>query len=110
MERTARGKHEGGDAAWEEERLKSYKVSELRLVEIQESLCKEVDRGQDHCHKLAGEHDLVLEEWWSVYQETHPDLHRWFCVEKLSVCCPEDHYGPNCDKCTDCNGNGRHFP
>jgi hypothetical protein len=31
MERTARGKFEGGDAAWEEERLGSYSRSEVRL-------------------------------------------------------------------------------
>ncbi|XP_017772120.1 PREDICTED: cysteine-rich with EGF-like domain protein 1, partial [Nicrophorus vespilloides] len=36
MERTEKGKFEGGDAAWEEEKLKSYSKSEIRLVEIQE--------------------------------------------------------------------------
>jgi hypothetical protein len=47
MERTARGKFEGGDAAWEEERLGSYSHSELRLVEIQEKLCSDVEKGKD---------------------------------------------------------------
>lgn len=47
MERTARGKFEGGDAAWEEERLGSYSRSEVRLVEIQEKLCSSVERGKD---------------------------------------------------------------
>jgi hypothetical protein len=47
MERTARGKFEGGDAAWEEERLGSYSRSEVRLVEIQEKLCTNVERGRD---------------------------------------------------------------
>ena len=46
MEDTARGKFEGGDTAWEEEKMKSYKNSEIRLVEIQEKLCNEVVRGQ----------------------------------------------------------------
>ena len=46
MEKTERGKFEGGDTAWEEEKMKSYKVSEVRLIEVQEHLCKEVDRGQ----------------------------------------------------------------
>jgi hypothetical protein len=47
MERTARGKFEGGDAAWEEERLGSYSRSEVRLIEIQEKLCINVERGKD---------------------------------------------------------------
>lgn len=46
MESTARGKFEGGDSAWEEEKMKSYKKSEVRLIEIQEKLCKDVERGQ----------------------------------------------------------------
>lgn len=29
------------------------------------------------------------------------------CVEKLQVCCPPETYGPNCEKCTDCSGNGK---
>lgn len=83
MERTARGKHEGGDAAWEEQRLKNYKISELRLVDIQESLCKEVDRGQDHCHSLAEDHEHLIEEWWLKHQETHPGKF-WFSLESYS--------------------------
>lgn len=29
----------------------------------------------------------------------HPDLHKWFCVETIKVCCPKGTFGP------DCNGN-----
>jgi len=47
MERTAKGNYGGGDTAWEEENKRVYKNSELRLVEIQENLCKEVSTGQD---------------------------------------------------------------
>jgi hypothetical protein len=46
MDSTARGKFDGGDAAWEEERLGSYSHSEVRLVEIQEKLCSGVERGK----------------------------------------------------------------
>lgn len=46
MESTARGKFEGGDSAWEEEKMTSYKKSEVRLIEIQEKMCKDVERGQ----------------------------------------------------------------
>lgn len=69
MEKTARGKHDGGDTAWEEQRLKSYKYSELRLVEIQETLCKDVDHGEDHCHSLAAQHVELIEVWWSEHYE-----------------------------------------
>lgn len=47
MERTARGKFEGGDANWEETRLRNYAFSEVRLVEIQEKLCSEVSVGKN---------------------------------------------------------------
>lgn len=47
MTKTARGKFEGGDADWEEKKLRSYSNSEVRLVEIQEKLCSEVSRGED---------------------------------------------------------------
>jgi len=47
LKRTSRGKHEGGDAYWEENRLTNYADSEIRLVEIQESLCHEISAGKD---------------------------------------------------------------
>ena len=47
MERTARGKFEGGDADWEEKKLRTYANSEVRLVEIQEKLCTDLTRGED---------------------------------------------------------------
>ena len=47
LERTSRGKFEGGDAAWEEKNQgKGYSISEVRFVEIQEKLCAGVDRGE----------------------------------------------------------------
>lgn len=47
MDRTSRGKFEGGDADWEEKKLRSYANSEVRLVEIQEKLCTDVSKGED---------------------------------------------------------------
>ncbi|XP_055642832.1 cysteine-rich with EGF-like domain protein 2 isoform X2 [Toxorhynchites rutilus septentrionalis] len=107
LKRTERSKHEGGDAAWEEERLGSYKTSELRLVEIQERLCQDVGRGEDQCHQQAEELESLIEEWWKEGQNTHPDLHQWLCVEQVKVCCPDGHYGQNCDPCPSCFGNGK---
>ena len=51
MERTSRGKFEGGDADWEEKKLRSYSNSEVRLVEIQEKLCSDVSKGEDQVYK-----------------------------------------------------------
>uniref|UniRef100_A0A1S4J1H5 DUF3456 domain-containing protein n=1 Tax=Culex quinquefasciatus TaxID=7176 RepID=A0A1S4J1H5_CULQU len=85
MKRTERSKHEGGDAAWEEERLGSYKTSELRLIEIQERLCQDVGRGEDQCHQLAEDYESRIEEWWKQHQNDHPDLHRWLCEPSTSV-------------------------
>ncbi|XP_055389428.1 cysteine-rich with EGF-like domain protein 2 [Condylostylus longicornis] len=107
LKKTERGKHEGGDAAWEEQKLGSYKNSELRLTEIQEFLCSDVKRGQDQCHTLASDSEELLEEWWFNKQTENPDLYSWLCIDKLKVCCPENHYGPDCLKCSDCYGNGK---
>ncbi|XP_068141622.1 cysteine-rich with EGF-like domain protein 2 isoform X1 [Drosophila tropicalis] len=107
LERTKRG-HGGGDTAWEEENLRSYKNSEVRLVEIQERLCSEPEvLNKDHCHNLANEHEALIEDWFTHKQSEHPDLHTFLCIEQLSVCCPKDTYGPNCAPCTDCKGNGK---
>lgn len=48
--------------------MKSYKTSEVRLVEIQESLCKDILRGEDQCHLEAEEHEHLIEEWWFKHQ------------------------------------------
>jgi hypothetical protein len=66
MERTARGKFEGGDAAWEEERLGSYSRSEVRLVEIQEKLCTNVERGKDQVRIIVLLKDIFTELYVSA--------------------------------------------
>lgn len=107
IKRTERGKHEGGDAAWEEDRLGSYKTSELRLVEIQEKLCQELSKHEDQCLQLASDMESELEDWWFKRQTTEPDLVQFLCIDKMKVCCPDGFYGPDCVKCTDCGGNGK---
>ena len=107
LERTNRNKHDGGDAAWEEQKLGSYKTSELRLVEIQEHLCEDVKRGENQCHNLANEHEMLIEDWWFQKQTEKPNLFTWLCIEKLEVCCPDNHFGSKCDQCTNCSGNGK---
>jgi protein disulfide-isomerase len=105
MERTQRGKFEGGDADWEENKLGSYKTSELRLIEIQEVLCNDIGRGEQQCHTIAEEHESEIEHWWKR-QEEFPNFFEWFCIDTLKVCCPLNHYGKDCLPCADCSGNG----
>lgn len=105
LDKTSRGKHDGGDAHWEEQKLGSYKTSEVRLIEIQEMLCSDVTRGEQQCHAIAEEHENDIEFWWK-HQDEYPDLYKWFCIDTLKVCCPQNHYGKDCSPCPDCSGNG----
>lgn len=105
LDKTSRGKHDGGDADWEEQKLGSYKTSEVRLIEIQEMLCSDIPRGEQQCHSIAEEHESDIEYWWKR-QEEHPDLFKWFCIDTLKVCCPQNHYGKDCTECPKCSGNG----
>ena len=85
MERTKRGKLEGGDAAWEEKSGQRYLTSEVRLVEIAEQVCKELSRGQSQCHQNYGEWEDHIEAWWAQDPEERPTLRQWLCVESLQV-------------------------
>lgn len=105
MEKTSRGKYEGGDTAYEEEKMGKYKYSEVRLVEIQEQMCSDVTRGRDQCHALLEDFEELIEEWWKKQTEL-PSLYEFLCIEKGEVCCPVGKFGPNCDPCLDCHDNG----
>ncbi|GIY32918.1 cysteine-rich with EGF-like domain protein 2-A [Caerostris darwini] len=112
MELTSRGKFEGGDASWEESHLRVYADSEIRLVEIQEKLCSDEEKATDQCHRLAEEHESILEEWWFKNRASYPDIFYFLCIDKLQVCCPDNHYGPDCKPCVGgivnpCNGHGQ---
>ncbi|CAH0715451.1 unnamed protein product, partial [Brenthis ino] len=113
LDKTARGKHEGGDAAWEEAKLKSYSQSEMRLVEIQESLCSELKTNQDSCYAIAEDSEDALESWWFHEDLDKLNLYNWLCIENLQHCCPSNYYGQTCSPCPQseenvvCSGNGK---
>ncbi|XP_075978313.1 cysteine-rich with EGF-like domain protein 2 [Anticarsia gemmatalis] len=113
LDKTSRGKYEGGDAAWEEEKLKSYARSEIRLVEIQEGLCSELKIHQDPCYTLAEEAEQVLEKWWFYENPNAADLYTWLCIENLQHCCHKGHFGAACSACPKdkhnkvCGGHGK---
>lgn len=113
LERTSRGKYEGGDAAWEEEKLKkSYKRSEIRLIDIQDHLCEEERKYKSKCQHIAEKAEEFIEEWWAKDPDESVDLYGYICIDKLQVCCPPLHYGKDCNPCLGdlnniCSGNGK---
>lgn len=112
MQQTARGKFEGGDAAWEEQKLRSYSRSEVRLVEIQEHLCTDLKDQKDRCHALAETAEHHLEQWWFNSDPDKDDLFEYLCIDKLAYCCPIHHFGQDCTACPGypdkpCSSNGK---
>merc|ERR1712108_64636 len=60
----------------------------------------DVERGETQCHDNHHQWEEHLEEW--------------LCIEKLSVCCQDGYYGPDCKPCqimtedkVICSGNGK---
>lgn len=112
LERTARGKFEGGDTAWEEEKLKkTYKRSEVRLIDIQEGICRD-EKYSVKCHHMAEKAEEFIEEWWAQDPDESADLYTYICIDKMQVCCPKLHYGKDCKPCIGdhenlCNGHGK---
>lgn len=113
LERTARGKYEGGDTAWEEEKLKkSYKRSEIRLIDIQEGLCREEPKFEVYCHNIAEKAEDFVEQWWAQDPDDSGDFFTFICIENMKLCCPEHHFGKDCALCvfnlgSVCSGNGK---
>ncbi|XP_050422415.1 cysteine-rich with EGF-like domain protein 2 isoform X2 [Adelges cooleyi] len=103
MKKTEKLKYGGGNTAWEEANLRTYKRSEVRFVEIHDSVCHEVSTSQDHCFHLAEEHEHLLKEWFTDIHDPNDldksDLYSWLCIENMKVCCSAGHYGPDCKPC-----------
>ncbi|XP_025422381.1 cysteine-rich with EGF-like domain protein 2 isoform X2 [Sipha flava] len=97
LERTKNNFFGGGNTAWEEKNLLNYADSEVRFVEIYDTLCSETTQNQDMCFHLSSEYEHHLKEWWTNGRQE--ELYQWFCVDKLKVCCPSKHYGPDCLPC-----------
>ncbi|XP_068163310.1 cysteine-rich with EGF-like domain protein 2 [Antennarius striatus] len=109
FESTTKQNFGGGNTAWEERKLSKYETSEIRLMEIIEGLC---DSSSFECNHMVEEHEEHFETWWFKRKTKHPDLHKWFCIETIKVCCPNGTYGPDCNTCVGgsdrpCHGNGK---
>nr|XP_027196690.1 cysteine-rich with EGF-like domain protein 2 [Dermatophagoides pteronyssinus] len=125
LKHTARGKHEGGDAHWEENKLNNYADSEIRLTEIQENLCNDVKSGKDQCHSFAEHYESEIEDWFlknrkqerKDHLEEGSTLYEYLCNQISQACCPDGHFGADCQPCHGypnnvcynrgyCSGNG----
>jgi len=108
LERTKNSHFGGGNTAWEEKNLLTYANSEVRFVEILDSLCTDASDNQDMCFHYSGEYEHHLKEWWMSGRQEN--LFEWFCIDMLKVCCPPQHYGPDCLPCKGypnvCNSHG----
>uniref|UniRef100_A0A8C6KDC1 Cysteine rich with EGF like domains 2 n=1 Tax=Nothobranchius furzeri TaxID=105023 RepID=A0A8C6KDC1_NOTFU len=109
FDRTAKQNFGGGNTAWEERKLSKYETSEIRLMEIVEDLC---ESSSFECNRMVEEHEEHFETWWFKKKTKHPDLHKWFCIDTIKVCCPKGTFGPDCNACvggseTPCHGNGQ---
>ncbi|KAF7490766.1 Cysteine-rich with EGF-like domain protein 2 [Sarcoptes scabiei] len=126
--RTSRGKHEGGDAHWEENKLNNYLDSEIRLTEVQEHICIELTDDKDQCHSAAEELEEHFEHWFFNErkqerlrnQKEGETLQEYICYNRSKVCCPSGHFGADCQPCRGypdhvcfgrghCSGNGTRF-
>nr|XP_033814163.1 protein disulfide isomerase CRELD2 [Geotrypetes seraphini] len=96
LEDTSKKNFGGGNTAWEEKTLSKYESSEIRLVEIIESLC---DSSDFDCNHMVEKHEEYIEKWWFKIQKHHSNLFKWFCIETIEVCCPNGTYGPDCLAC-----------
>lgn len=88
----------------------NYENSELRLTEIQEKLCSELQHGKNRCDRMAEENEDLLDNWWLNHRDKE-NLFQHMCIRKLKLCCLAGHYGPKCEKCPGapnniCNKNG----
>ncbi|XP_050542654.1 cysteine-rich with EGF-like domain protein 2-B isoform X2 [Daktulosphaira vitifoliae] len=105
LKKTQTGKYGGGNTAWEEENLQTYHRSELRFVEIHDTMCHEVIPGalQDNCFHLAEEYEHLLKVWFNKNNKPEDsdkkNLFNWLCINELKVCCETGYYGPECKPC-----------
>lgn len=110
IERTKKSGYGGGNTDWEEKSLGQYANSEVRLVEIVETLCEGESK---ECHHMLEEHEELVEEFWfkSGLEKRREAFFNYFCIDNVKACCPNNTYGPNCKECTGgtekpCKGNG----
>ncbi|PAA68607.1 hypothetical protein BOX15_Mlig014948g1, partial [Macrostomum lignano] len=112
LERTARDNFGGGNTNWEETRLGTYALSETRLVDITDRLCKDKDNEMDgvtssECHAMLEKIEEDIEKFWFGAFKANPtsaSLRDSVCVNGTAACCAYGRWGPECAPCPDCSG------
>ena len=73
-----------------------------------------MSRGKNQCVENAQKWSPYLKDWFQNHQEVVLNLKEWLCIDKIQVCCLDEHFGPNCQKCMEygkngkvCSGNGK---
>jgi len=101
-------------ADWEprftNEKLGNFAASETRLVEVLDGICER----DYYCNWVLSEYEEDIENWYYHKQQIFTDFANFLCNDKASLCCPDDHYGPNCKSCASlkcglhgkCQGSG----
>ncbi len=103
LKRTAQGNFGGGNTAWEEKKLGSYLSSEIRYEEIYENLCAKDD---SVCHNFLNDHEDYLLDLFKTQNKVFESiLSKTFCKDIVKICCPAEHFGPDCKPCKKDQGN-----
>ncbi|PAA87523.1 hypothetical protein BOX15_Mlig018256g1, partial [Macrostomum lignano] len=95
LERTARDNFGGGNTNWEETRLGTYALSETRLVDITDRLCKDKDNEMNgvtssECHAMLEKIEEDIEKFWFGAFKANPtsaSLRDSVCVNGTAACC-----------------------
>ncbi|CAD6194618.1 unnamed protein product [Caenorhabditis auriculariae] len=108
LRKTARQHFAGGDTAWEEKNLGKYAVSETRLIEVMEGVCKKstlpnvdtftgISELEFKCASQMENHEELIEQYY--YEHQAANMSTWLCITNLKLCCPDQHFGKDCEKC-----------
>uniref|UniRef100_A0A5S6R199 EGF-like domain-containing protein n=1 Tax=Trichuris muris TaxID=70415 RepID=A0A5S6R199_TRIMR len=120
LKKTEASHFAGGNTDWEDRHLGKYAESETRFIEIVEMVCgqeehdhpaKNLKKLEAKCHLMIEQQEELLEKWFYGHRASFPDLFKWLCIDQMKVCCPRNHFGPQCASCPGdpnrpCFGNG----
>lgn len=114
LSNTSHKTYPGGNYEWEHGKLKPYQKSEIRLIEVLESICPTTPK-PSKCFAILSDYDEIITEWWISGKSENETLESFICVSNMQVCCPYNKYGKECSDCvysldTDgkpCSGHGK---
>lgn len=107
MARTKEKNPGGGNSRWEEGRLRKWTSSELRYVEVVDSICGKYDKKksisagsiEDKCLQMYGDYEEKIEAWFYLDNRDELDFYDYLCVNSTQICCPHGYFGKTCKPC-----------